>query len=90
MELVSRVYCYSNRLTQMVEQYPVRGYLSSADNRLHIGFANKKLDSLKIIWPDGKMQIINNPSINKIFALNYKDASNVNYQTNKPLPLFFN
>jgi enediyne biosynthesis protein E4 len=86
----STVYCYSKGLTQMIEQYPVRGYLSSVDNRLHVGFGNKNIDSLKIIWPDGKMQIINNPSLNKILLLNYKDAGDAYHQTNQPSNLFFN
>ncbi len=50
-------YAYSNGLSQMVEQYPVRGYLSAVDNRLHFGFGKKAPDSIKIIWPDGKMQV---------------------------------
>ena len=32
------LYGYSKGLTQILEQFPVRGYLSSVDPRLHIGF----------------------------------------------------
>ena len=65
------VYAYSNGFTQMVEQYPARGYLSTVDNRLHFGFGKKSPDSIKIIWPDGKMQVIEHPGINKIMQVNY-------------------
>ncbi len=84
------VYTYSKGLVQMLEQYPVRGYLSSVDNRLHLGFGNKNADSLKIIWPDGKMQVINHPSLNKVLQVNYKDA-NTEFREDKAVPnLFFN
>ncbi len=77
-------YSYSKGLTQMVEQYPVRGYLSTVDNRLHIGLGTHTIDSLKIVWPDGKAQTISHPSINKVMALNYKDAVTV---PASPLPV---
>ena len=77
-------YAYSNGLSQMVEQYPVRGYLSTVDNRLHFGFGPNKPDSLKIIWPDGKMQVIEHPVINRILQVNYKDA-NLQYKPAKPV-----
>jgi hypothetical protein len=71
------VYSYSRGLTQMLEQSPVRGYLSTVDNRLHFGFGNSYPDSLKIVWPDLKMEIINHPAINEILKVNYKDANAV-------------
>ena len=77
-------YAYSNGLSQMVEQYPVRGYLSTVDNRLHFGFGKKSPDSIKIIWPDGKMQVIEHPVINRILQVNYKDA-NLQYTPAKPV-----
>lgn len=73
----TRVYAFSKGTKQMEEQYPVRGYLSSVDNRLHFGFGNNLADSIKIIWPDGKMQLILQPVINKIWSVNYKDADKV-------------
>lgn len=41
---------------------------------LENSFGNSKADSMKIFWPDGKMQTIRHPSINKIVSMNYKDA----------------
>jgi len=69
------VYAYSKGTKQMLEQNPVRGYLSSVDNRLHFGFGNNYPDSLKIIWPDFKMQVIDHPAINGILQVKYKDAN---------------
>ena len=83
-------YAYSKGLSQMVEEYPVRGYLSTVDSRLHFGFGKNIPDSLKTIWPDGKMQLIQHPVINKILQVNYKDAD-LTYKEVKPITdSFFN
>ncbi len=85
----TKAFAYSNGTTQMLEQFPVRGYLSTVDNRLHFGFGKKGIDSLKIVWQDGKKQLITSPSLNTILAINYTDAKEVNDVPN-PLaaPLF--
>lgn len=70
----TKVYAYCGTMKQMVEQYPQRGYLSSVDSRLHFGFGQKSLDSLEIIWPAKKIQVIYHPSMNRILRVNYKDA----------------
>jgi hypothetical protein len=73
------IYAYGAGSLQMVEQYPVRGYLSSMDNRLHLGLGKNALDSLQVIWPDGKMQSIPHPALNRILELHYSDAKPGNY-----------
>ena len=61
---------------QFLEQFPVRGYLSSVDNRLHFGIGNiSMIDSLKIVWPDEKVQVLHNIKANRIITINYKDAT---------------
>jgi hypothetical protein len=62
----------------MVEQYPTRGYLSTVDNRLHFGFGTGGIDSIKIVWPDRKQQIIQHPTLNGVLKVNYKNAVIVN------------
>jgi hypothetical protein len=57
---------------------PYRGYLSTVEPFLHFGFKNKTVDSLKVIWPDGKEQLIKNPSTNKLLTLNYRNAQIIN------------
>jgi len=70
----STVFAYSKGLTQVCVQYPVRGYLSSVDNRLHFGLGSSSLDSLVIVWPDGKRQVVPGAAVNRILQLNYGDA----------------
>ncbi len=43
---------------QMKEQFPSRGFQSSVANTLHFGLGNvAKVDSLKLIWPNGQEEI---------------------------------
>jgi len=44
---------------QLVEQQPVRGFQSRVDDRLHVGLGEATLaDSVIIIWPDARLQIL--------------------------------
>ena len=66
---------YTGDQVQVLEQYPVRGYLSTMDNKLHFGLANiKVIDSLKIIWPEGTQQILKNIRSNQVLTVSYHDA----------------
>jgi enediyne biosynthesis protein E4 len=53
---------------------PYRGYLSSVESLIHFGLPNATVDSLKILWANGKEQIIKNPTVNQVLAVNIKDA----------------
>lgn len=67
---------YKGAATQMLEQNPVRGYSSTVDNRLHFGVGNATtVDSLKIIWPDDKMQVVYNVKANQALVLDYANAN---------------
>ena len=66
---------YSRGQRQLAEQSPVRGFCSSVDNRLHFGIGNTvSIDSVIILWPDNKMQLLKNVSCNRLLTLNYRDA----------------
>ncbi len=55
----SKVYAYQNGAVQMRELYPVRGFQASSEPLIHFGIGAKTpVDSLKIIWPDGTYQIL--------------------------------
>ncbi len=71
----SKIYLYQNETTQFHYQSPVRGYLSSVDNVVHFGLGDQQIDSLKVIWSDGKIQILKEIAINQTLALQQKNAS---------------
>src|SRR6188768_208055 len=53
----------------------VRGFMSSSTYQLHFGLDTiSNVDSLLIVWPDQKYQVIKNPTINKNLVVNKSDA----------------
>ncbi|WP_008588177.1 VCBS repeat-containing protein [Niabella soli] len=57
------------------EHYPARGYLSTDDARAHFGLGSaKNVDSIRVQWPDGKMQVLKNIPVNQSVTIAYKDA----------------
>ncbi|MGZ5253801.1 MAG: VCBS repeat-containing protein, partial [Flavitalea sp.] len=71
----SKIILFAGNQQQMLEQSPVRGYLSSVDYRLHFGVGNlRMIDSLVISWPDGKTQRLNQVKTNQELKLLYSNA----------------
>jgi len=67
---------YENDKKQYAEYTPYRGYLSSLEPMVHFGLGNTKLiDSVKVIWPDGKQQILKNVSAKQRIKLDHENAS---------------
>lgn len=57
------------------EQMPVRGFLSTVDEILHFGIGQHMvIDTLQVIWPDKKMQILTNVAPGKLLSLDQRDA----------------
>ncbi len=60
------------------EHQPARGYLSTDDERAHFGIGNaSQIDSLFVLWPDGKRQLLTNIKSDQQITVSYADASNV-------------
>lgn len=65
-----------NGVTQLLEQSPTRGFQSSVDPRLHFGFgAAARLDSLTVVWPDRRFQVLTNLPLNQMIVIAQKTAS---------------
>ena len=86
----SKVLVYNNGKAQMQEQNPVRGYFSSVDQQLIFGLGkNEQVDSLLVVWPDGKNQLLKNIAADTILVLSWKDAGiNSSVLTSGPASLF--
>jgi hypothetical protein len=55
-----------------------RGFQSSSDARLHFGLdSSTVIDSMLVVWPDQKFQVIKRISTNKLLTIQQKDASGV-------------
>lgn len=72
----AKVIVKSQGVTQMLEQMPTRGFQSSVDPRLHFGLGRStRIDSLTVIWPDRRYQVLTDVPINRILTLSQKDAA---------------
>ncbi len=60
---------------QMLEQYPTRGFQSSVDPRLHFGLGSaEQIDSLTVIWPDRRRQVLTLVAVDRTLTLSQQDA----------------
>ncbi|ERM84920.1 hypothetical protein P872_22935 [Rhodonellum psychrophilum GCM71 = DSM 17998] len=58
------------------ENNPVKGYMSSVDHRLHFGLGKiTKIDSLKILWPNGKTTLKTQVVMDTLLVLGPESAS---------------
>jgi hypothetical protein len=66
---------YNKNEVQFYEFTPYRGYLSTIESVAHFGLGEtKEIDELKIIWPNGKQQILNHLKVNQVITLEEKNA----------------
>lgn len=67
---------YKNAQQQVYENTPYRGYLSTVDTKAFFGLDSIDwLDSLQIVWPDGKHQLLRKVAVNQLLTVDYKEAS---------------
>lgn len=72
------------------EMMPTRGYQSSVGFNLVFGLGEKKeIESLKVIWPDGKIQTLNNLKANQLITLDQKNANTPQQENVKPAAVYF-
>ncbi len=70
---------------------PFRGYLSTVEPFLHFGIGeNVIIDSLEILWPDGKYQLLTQLNANQLIAVSYKNAGIKRDATTTSITTLFN
>jgi len=61
---------------QYLYQSPYRGYASTMDDRLHFGLGRStRVDSLQVIWPDGRYQLLTGLGVDHLLTVKQADAS---------------
>lgn len=74
--LGAKVYVSTKSGFQLRHLMPTRGFLSSVEPRLHFGLKKEpKVDSLIVVWNDGRTQVLTNVDANTNVVLDKKDAS---------------
>lgn len=79
----AKVLVTANDSTQLLEEYPVRGYQSSVDYVLCFGLGkNQQADRVKVIWPTGKISVLKDVRSNQ--AITIKEATSTNAADESP------
>jgi hypothetical protein len=83
----TKVSVFQSGQTQYQEFSPYRGFQSAMYTPLIFGIGNLPVDSIKISWPDNRIQVIKNPS-GLIIHADQKEASNAEHKEIILKPLF--
>ena len=70
----SVVQLFSGKEIIRQELIPSRGFQSSIDYVMTFGIGTKKIDSLQVIWPNGKTQFVSKVATDKTLNLNIANA----------------
>ena len=87
----TKVILKAGATTQLLEQMPTRGFESSVDPRLHFGTGHAtQIDSLTVIWPDRRYQVLTAVNVDRTLRLSQNDARGRYHYSREPLtpPLF--
>lgn len=69
----TKVTIYSDSLVQNAHLSITRGFVSAVEPFLHFGLGKlDKVDSIEIVWPDGKLQTERNLTVNQLYKLSYE------------------
>ncbi|MER3373286.1 MAG: VCBS repeat-containing protein [Allomuricauda sp.] len=72
----SRIKIFTKNGMQTVDQMPVRGFQSTVSNILHFGLGDDKtIDTLLVVWPDGKITHQTNVPANQTLILSKESAT---------------
>lgn len=80
---------YRKGKQQYLEQMPAQGYQSTVSSILHFGLgADPGIDSVRIVWPDGRQQLLKDPQSDQLLVLEEKNATHPYHSTAGAAPLF--
>lgn len=84
----TKVFSYSDGKLQYQELHPVRGFQVSSEPIVHFGYSTTdKVDSLKIVWSDGKYQVLRDVPVNQTMTLVPEGTKTFDYSALLPKSL---
>ncbi|MEP7107960.1 MAG: VCBS repeat-containing protein [Ferruginibacter sp.] len=86
----AKVFVTVNDTTQLLEQYPVRGYQSSVDYKLCFGTGkNTEVSRVKVVWPNGKISLLEHIKTNQVLTISENTSTEaINFPVLQKAPLF--
>ncbi len=61
---------------QYIDHTPYRGYMSSMDDRIHFGLGDaQRVDSLQVVWPDGRYQLLTDLQVDRVVTIRQREAT---------------
>ena len=82
--LGTKIMGYAGKEKLYQEAFFTRGFCSSVDPTINLGLGKSAIDSLLIIWPDFKFEVIGQPKLNSTINIDYANANTVyNYSKEK-------
>ncbi len=87
--LGAKVTLYHGDEIQYFENKTVRGYLSSCEPIVHFGLGKVKMvDSIKVLWNDGKENLLKNQEANQLLQIRYDESERKSSDKLKKTRLF--
>ncbi len=72
----TKITVYSGKNLQYYEHFPIRGFQSMVDPKIHFGLGSVSvIDSLYVWWPDGKEQTLYDLACDQLITISWRDAS---------------
>ncbi|GGA83942.1 VCBS repeat-containing protein [Puia dinghuensis] len=85
----AKLILYNRGKLQYLEQQPAQGYQSCVSPVLHFGLGQEAtVDSLRVVWPDGRQQVLTNVAGDRVLTLEEAAASGRWRAPAAPQPLF--
>jgi len=86
----AKIWLETDSLTQFQELTLTRGFQSSVDPIVHFGTGKAdKINRIRVLWPNGLQNTIENVSLNQRIKIDISDAIEVINQESAPVPSFF-
>lgn len=87
----AKVTAYTKEGIQTLQNFTARGFESSVEPQLLFGLGTASMvDSLRIVWPDLKMQVVKNIKSNQVFVADYAFANLTFKKERKKIDPLFN
>ena len=86
----TNVTLYHQKMPQMRQLQPTRGYQSSIEPILHFGVgASAIVDSIQVVWPDGNIQVLTEVATNQTLTIFHQNSeAKPEISPIRPTPLF--